>query len=262
MASNGASIWHHNFLIILSNMDSFLRSQRSTRASQASQGPPPSVGHSNPHFSSSRRLEKSRAVESSPSIESSQSSPQSSSISLESPLTSPTPEAPAPELLKSYPDYPALNGSTNFQIDWDNIWVNNQRVRRGRIGYRVRHRSQLRGNRELSSVWKFGADLQYREPSGRDIRIWLCKACHSAGAVKSSRAAKVVSGYAHIVRHLLKDHRIIISRGEGSELLPDEAVAQNPWQAAAAAARLTSGGGNNPSHFAWREKELQEAYIN
>ncbi|KAF2468614.1 uncharacterized protein BDR25DRAFT_188538, partial [Lindgomyces ingoldianus] len=98
-----------------------------------------------------------------------------------------------------------------FTVEWDNLWLANRKLRPERVGYRVKHKSQLRGNRQLSQIWL----------------LWLCKRCH-AGGVRGG--VKKVDGYAHIVSHLRKEHRIDVF---GGGLLPDAPrIPASPFEAA------------------------------
>jgi hypothetical protein len=121
----------------------------------------------------------------------------------------------------------------------------------GRLGYRVKHASQLRGNRSLSLVWKHGADLAYTDNDGKLVRVWLCKLCH---LLHAPGAAKVVDGYSHIITHLLKEHRIDLSTGG---LLPDSPrTPVDPW----AASRVV-GAQSVVSKTAWQEGGLQSSVV-
>jgi hypothetical protein len=64
-----------------------------------------------------------------------------------------------------------LNAGIFFPIEWGNIWMGRQKLLEEKLGYRVKHASQLRGNRSLSRVWKHGADLAYTDKEGKLVRV-------------------------------------------------------------------------------------------
>jgi hypothetical protein len=131
------------------------QSTSQTSSSQASFSNAPSTPSIH-HQASSRTLEKARATVQSPS---------------------PTPHL----VLRERPPGVELNAGISFPIDWGNIWLGRQKLVGERLGYRVKHTSQLRGNRARSLVWKHGADLAYTEKEGKLVKLWLCKLCHLTG---------------------------------------------------------------------------------
>ena len=143
-----------------------------------------------------------------------------------------------------------MNLGISFPIDWENIYLGERKLPGNRLNYRVKHISQASGQRNTSNVWKYGADLLFTEGAGaKDIKIWLCKACH-LNRVRSS--AYRVSTTAHIASHLLRKHKIDVEDGS---YLPETPISTNPWQLARAG--LSSG----ESHQPWREEALLNALI-
>ncbi|KAF2726536.1 hypothetical protein EJ04DRAFT_409477, partial [Polyplosphaeria fusca] len=120
----------------------------------------------------------------------------------ETPCPSPR-ESPSPH---DFPSNDRLNSGASFTVEWDNVWLGTKKLLPARLGYRVKHKSQLRaGNRT----------------------IWLCKRCHLQGL---RRAAKAVNSYNHIVNHLRKEHKV----DAAGELLPDgPRLPESPFEAAA-----------------------------
>ncbi|KAF2175156.1 hypothetical protein K469DRAFT_755900 [Zopfia rhizophila CBS 207.26] len=141
------------------------------------------------HAASSKQLEKARAV--SPILQSSSTEPTPSSAST------------LDSLSQEFPEDSRANQGVHFEVDWDNIWRGRERLKADRLGYRVKHKSQLRGSRQISEIWNHGADLLYHEENGSRTKIWLCKICHLQGL---KTAAKFINGNAHVSKHLLKDH--------------------------------------------------------
>ena len=138
----------------------------------------------------------------------------------------------------------------DFEIDWENIWLNGRKLPSQLVGYRVVHKSQLKGGRTSSPIWKYGAQLEYRD-NGKEIKIWLCKVCHLE---RSRTAAKKVSAYHHIVDHLKDTHRV----AHDGSLMPDLPRApSNPWEATANVA----GAQRAFSHKPWAERALQSAWV-
>jgi hypothetical protein len=211
----------------------------SSRAGPSQPAQPPPFGH----HAGSRRLGKARA--------SRLSSPSSSRES--------TPSQDA--VTREFPGDNRLNHGLCFTIDWDNIYLGSKRLRPERLGYRVKHGSQLRGNREKSRIWRFGADLVYTKDDGTKVKVWLCERCH----VKGDRsAAKSVDGYNHIVGHLLRVHQIVVdllAMETGPVLLPDGPPRlMNPFEAASLVGGI-AGAGRMVNHSQWQEGALQAALV-
>jgi hypothetical protein len=100
-------------------------------------------------------------------------------------------------------------------------------------------------------MWKYGADVQYREVSGELVKIWLCKACHLQ---RDHNAAKTYNGNRHIVDHLKKVHQI----GLDSSLLGDPVrPPSSPWEVAA----NVPGANRALSHQPWAEGALQSTQV-
>lgn len=186
------------------------------------------------HHARSRRLEKSKSLLSLPSSQEGLHAP---SVDGQS---------------KEYPDDASVNTGAVFPIEWDNIWLGSKKLSPELLGYRVKHLSQMRGNRRPSPVWRHGAELLYTG-DGQRVKVWLCRLCHGQGL---RGAAKIVDGYNHINAHLQKEHRIDIAGGGG--LLPDPSrPPANPWEAAATVA----GSARVVNHSAWQEESLQSALV-
>lgn len=219
-------------------MDSFVqRSSQRFASSQASSTKGKAPLFEPYHSAASKQLARAQAATSASSTPSSFEA---------SPASSPT----AP-LTHEYPENELFNAGIEFDINWDEVWRNGKKLVPYRLGYRVKHMSQLRGGRETSAMWKYGADLQYREASGELVKIWLCKACHLQ---RDRNAAKTYNGNRHIVDHLKRVHRI----GVDGSLLSDPArPPSSPWEVAANVA----GANRALSHQPWAEGALQSALI-
>ena len=210
-------------------------STRSSSSSQSSQSTHSIQGTDVVHHARSRRLEKSRSL-----LSDASSRDSSPALILDTHA-------------REHPGEALLNPGVAFTIEWDNIWLPGQKLNPEHLGYRVKHASQVRGNRRPSAVSAHGADLLYTGDGSR-VKIWLCKICHSRG---NRSAAKIVDGYNHINHHLRKEHRIDVSGNGG--LLPDSPRApSDPWAATAA---VVAGSARMASHNPWQEESLQRALV-
>ena len=127
-------------------------SQRSTRSTVASIATPKSSPTG--HYAASRRAEKARR----------------------NPKPSSSPNPSEHIETKEFPDDARLNSGVLFPINWDNIWLGNRKLPASKLSYRVRLLSQVSGNRRLSPIWKYGADLVFLD-EGSSVstqKIWLC----------------------------------------------------------------------------------------
>lgn len=141
-----------------------------------------------------------------------------------------------------------------FPIVWTRLWQGKRLLDSSRVGYRVKGRAQLLGKREVASIWRYGAELEYVENDGKKTVLFLCQACHTQRKVLD---CWVVDSTAHIKRHLKKAHSVDPDTG----LMPvAEALwPKDPWQRAAAAA--AAGSSSAVSHHLWQEDELQSSYV-
>ena len=199
-------------------MDPFVqRTSQRVGSSQASSSKAPYQPY---HSAASKQLARAQAATPSSSTPSSREG---------------SPGSPSPAALSH--EFPGddANVGVVFAIDWEQIWRNGKKLIASRLGYRVKHLSQLRGGRQVSGIWKYGADLVYREVDGSEVKIWLCRACHLQ---KDRSAAKTYNGTRHIVDHLLKHHRI---RLDGSLLGDLPHPPASPWEVAAEVAGANRG---------------------
>ncbi|KAF1831813.1 hypothetical protein BDW02DRAFT_474756, partial [Decorospora gaudefroyi] len=99
----------------------------------------------------------------------------------------------------------------SFVVDFHRLYYNNERLDPNRLGYGVKHKSQLAGKRK-------------RKPSP----IWRYGRCHQD---RCEDAIKALNGYKHVVNHMAMRHRIDVETG----LLPETAnkpVYSSPFDAA------------------------------
>ncbi|KAF2175880.1 hypothetical protein K469DRAFT_763015 [Zopfia rhizophila CBS 207.26] len=157
-------------------MERYLRSQTSQASSASSSYRPY-------HSAASKRLQKAAAALRSPSPSSSRDS------------------TPLSRLAHEYPENDSQIVGVRFDIDWSHIYRRQSRLVPARVGYRVRHKSQLKGARKIASFWQYGVELQYLEDDGSYTRLWLCKACHLNRELDDCKA---VDATHHIVNHLKK----------------------------------------------------------
>lgn len=134
-----------------------------------------------------------------------------------------------------------------FSVNFDHVYLRRERLIGSRLGFSVRYKSLLGGGRPASSIWKYGVELIYRRPDNKELKIWLCRACHLN---RSCNDAYTVDCTAHIVRHMVKEHRIHPNSGA----LPDAAVPVKVLNVA--------GSGTIVTHTPWQEAEFQSALVN
>lgn len=137
-------------------------------------------------------------------------------------------------------------------MDFERVSRSEGRLIPARLGYRVRHKSQLKGNRALAPIWRYGVELTYLEDDGKRSKLWLCRFCHQS---HQSNDAKVVNGTAHIAKHLQNVHRVDPVHG----LLP-ETPSQSRFSSPFEAARV-AGSGTTIAHSPWQEEALQSALV-
>src|SRR3954452_14619140 len=113
-------------------MDRFVRTSQRLPTTQASSSDSSSKGKEpfTPyHAAASKQLALARSLAT------------SSSFSKDDLLSS----SPGDVVVHSLPAEDVLG--VEFEIDWDNIWLNNRRLPSQQVGYRVKHKSQLKGGR-------------------------------------------------------------------------------------------------------------------
>jgi hypothetical protein len=113
-------------------------------------------------------------------------------------------------------------------------------------------KSYLKGGRALSSIWRYGIELEYEEDSRVTTKLWLYKRCHLD---RQPNNAKVVSGTRHMTDHMIKIHRIDPSTGMLPET-PLRPAFSSPFEVAKVA-----GSGTILSHTPWQDKALQSALV-
>lgn len=88
------------------------------------------------HFAASRRLEKGKqkAVDTHIDSLASQASSEGSS-----------------QVVKDYPTEGGSQG-VDFDVDWTNIWLRGEKLRPDRLGYRVRHKNNMRAGKARSGI--------------------------------------------------------------------------------------------------------------
>jgi len=165
-----------------------------------------------------------------------------------SPVT-PTPSGVSSQVSESYSgDHESL-----FEVDFERVYKSGVRLDPRRLSYSVKHKSQLAGKRRISTVWRYGADLQYDDLDSKPRQVWLCKRCHDT---YSKHAAQFVDGYKHIASHMAKLHRIDVNTG----LLPEVVVETPRFNSPFDAARV-AGSNKLVSHTPWQEEQLQSALV-
>jgi hypothetical protein len=147
-------------------------------------------------------------------------------------------------------DYTVLG--ERFEVDFERVSRREGRLEAARLGYRVRHKSYLKGNRCLAPIWSYGVELVYVEDDGTHTKLWLCKQCHQS---RGFNDAKSVNGTAHITQHLRKVHRIDPITGLLPET-PPQSRFLSPFEAAKVAGTSTM-----IAHSPWQEEALQSALV-
>jgi hypothetical protein len=160
---------------------------------------------------------------------------------------SPSPDEPssAPALSRSRElpsgEYTVLGEA--FEVRFGQVYLGTRRLPASRLGYKVRHKSTLKGGRTPSAIWRHGVELEFEEDDGTPIKLWLCKLCHLKNEVSN---AKVVSGTRHIHDHMVKLHRIDPSTGflpetpQGQQFLSPFEAAKTPGSGSYSMARGSS----------------------
>jgi hypothetical protein len=121
------------------------------------------------------------------------------------------------------------------------------------VGFKVRHKSALLGDKKSSPIWKYGVELEYFWPSETTAtKLGLCQLCHLA---RETWDAEVVNSTAHITNHIVKAHRINPATGLLPKVTPRPSFLL-PFEAAKAA-----GSGTIVSHMPWQEEALQSALV-
>jgi hypothetical protein len=139
-----------------------------------------------------------------------------------------------------------------FEVDFEHVYLNSKKLVAARLGYKVRHKSMFKGQRDPSPIWRYGVELEYLEDNMATVRLWLCKKCHLNREVND---AKAICGNRHIVDHMKAVHRIDPFTGLMPET-PSTPRFSTPFEAAKAA-----GSGTVISHSPWQEEALQSAVI-
>lgn len=132
------------------------------------------------HYASSCRLEKARAT--------TPASPASSSGSSGATHEQPT------------GDYSSVGDC--FEVNFERIYRQNKLLNSTRLSYRVRHKSQLKSNRELAPTWRYRVELMYEEDHGSLTKLWQC---HLS---RTPNDAKMINGTAYMTQHFRSAHRV------------------------------------------------------
>jgi hypothetical protein len=139
-----------------------------------------------------------------------------------------------------------------FQVDFNHVYRNGERLHPGHLTYWVKHKSQLKGNRALAKQWQYGVELSYLEDDLVTYsRLWLCKQCYLD---RCTSDAKKVNGTRHMKDYMKDKHQIDVETG----LMPVTPVRPaSPWEAAAKVA----GSRSLIAHAPWQEEAFQSAFI-
>jgi hypothetical protein len=139
-----------------------------------------------------------------------------------------------------------------FLVDFEHVFRRGERLSAARLSYKVRHKSQLKGKREVAAIWRFGVELDYLEDDlVSHSKLWLCRQCHLS---RQFNDAKTINGTAYVVDHLKKVHKIDPATGL---LRVTPVKPSSPWEVASKVAGSASMG----SHTPWQESEFQASYI-
>jgi hypothetical protein len=154
-------------------------------------------------------------------------------------------------VLPTYADFGVIGAL--FEVDFDHVHRNSKRLIGSRLGYKVKHKSLLKGGRKPSPIWQYGVELEYLEDNmSTTTKLWLCKQCHLA---RHPNDAKVVNGCRHVAEHMRTVHLTDPATGLLPET-PTRAVVSDPLEAARMA-----GSAPGISHTPWQEDALQSALV-
>jgi hypothetical protein len=131
------------------------------------------------------------------------------------------PEATAITGIHKYPDGDDVVQGARFEVDFNHVYRHNGKLVPVRFGYAIRHKSYLKGGRELAAIWQHGMELLYLEDDGKKSKYWLCQICHLASKVGDARKLNITF---HIHKHMRVVHRI----NPGTGLMP-ETPQQTPF---------------------------------
>jgi hypothetical protein len=139
-----------------------------------------------------------------------------------------------------------------FQVDFNHVYCNRERLHPDHLTYWVKHKSQLKGNRALAKQWQYEVELSYLEDDLVTYsRLWLCKQCYLDCRTSDT---KKVNGTCHVKNHVKNKHHIDVETG----LMPVTPVRPAlPWEAAAKVAGLRS----LIAHAPWQEEAFQSVFI-
>ena len=101
------------------------------------------------------------------------------------------------------PSNEAYLGS-QFEIKWHKLKYRKVAIT-GKIGYKVSHKKQFAPSFKESSIWEYGADLEWIY-KGEQRHVWLCKICHEHK--KYDQGFYILNGYDSVRNHLAREHRI------------------------------------------------------
>lgn len=150
-----------------------------------------------------------------------------------------------------YPDDNSLVIRERFEVDFHRVSDHRGLLAAARLGYCVRHKSQIGSKREVASIWRYGVELEYLEDNLLKVsKLWLCKRCHLASV---NNDTKRVDSTTFIIKHTKLAHGIDPATG----LLPEtltQSVPRSPFEAA-----VTPGNSTTVAHSPWRKEELQAA---
>jgi hypothetical protein len=133
-----------------------------------------------------------------------------------------------------------------FTVDFEHVYRRGERLLPARLSYKVRHKSQPKGKREVATFWNYGVELAYLEDDlVTHTKLWLGRQCHLS---RQTNDAKVINCTAHVVE---KVHKVDLTTG----LLPMTPVKpSSPREVAAKSLSMAA-------HASWQEEACQAAYI-
>ena len=204
------------------------------------------------HSSAARSIYPGESQSRTTSLQSQASQSQSKSSSIIEPLLldNPADDELVPSHLYPSDSVHVVRG-IEFEVDFKRVFCSNVRLESTRLGYAVRHKSQLKGGRGLSPIWKYGVELAYVEDDRSSLRLWLCRLCH---VNQIQNDAKKVNTYRHIYNHMRKAHKIDPATGKAITITP-------PYSPSFEAAARVPGSSSILSKTPWQEGAFLNAFV-
>ena len=58
-----------------------------------------------------------------------------------------------------------------FEVDFKHVYLNSKKLVAARLGYKVRHKSIFKGQRDPSLIWRYSVKLDYLEDNMLTARL-------------------------------------------------------------------------------------------